>query len=75
MIQCNKNAHEAWRELIDKYEVSDEKQESLNEVTHIWNSCRIKDTIQDPDIWFNELFNLNLRLKKIRVNMRKMKMK
>ena len=32
--QCCENAHNAWKSLIEKYEVSDEKQESLNEVTN-----------------------------------------
>ena len=34
----------------------------------MWNNCRIKDTSQDSDIWFNELFHLNLKLKKIKAN-------
>ena len=55
--QCIEDAHEAWKALIE---------ESLNKVTNIWNNCRIKDTSQDTDIWFNELFDLNLRLKKIK---------
>ena len=53
--------------LIDKYEVSEEKKESLNEVTNMWNAFRIKNTIQYLDIWFNELFNLNLNFIKIMV--------
>ena len=32
--QCYYNAHYAWKAFIDKYEVSYEKQESLNEVTN-----------------------------------------
>ena len=28
--QCDENSHDAWKALIEKYEVSDEKQESLN---------------------------------------------
>ena len=64
--KCNENSHEAWKALIEKYKVSDEKQESLNEMNNRCKNCRIKDTIQDPDIWFNELFNLNLKLNKIR---------
>ena len=28
--QCNEDTHESWKAIIDKYEVSDEKQESLN---------------------------------------------
>ena len=31
-----------------------------------WNNCGIKDTSQDPDIWFNEIFNLNLKFKKFK---------
>ena len=32
--ECDNNAHDECKALIDKYEVSDEKQESLNEVTN-----------------------------------------
>ena len=39
----NYNAHVAWEALVDKYEVSDEKQEIINELTNRWNTCRIKD--------------------------------
>ena len=59
--QCDENAHEAWKYLIGKYEISDEKKESFNEVTNRWNTCGIKDTSQH-----NELFNLNLKLNKIK---------
>ena len=38
----------------------------LNEVTNSLNTCSIKDTSRYPDIWFNELYNLNLKLKKIK---------
>ena len=34
VIQCDYNAHDTWKSFIDKYEVSDEKQESFNEVTN-----------------------------------------
>ena len=66
MRQCNYNAHETWKALIEKYEVSNDKQESRNESTNIWNSFRIKDTIQDSHIWLNEAYNLNLNFKKIK---------
>ena len=48
--KCDDNAHESWKDLIEKYEVSYENQESLNEIINRWNNCRIKDTSQDPDI-------------------------
>ena len=40
------------------------KKEGLNEVTNRFNTCRIKDTSQDTDMWFNELYNLTLKLNK-----------
>ena len=51
--------------------MSDEKQEGLNEVTNRWNNWRIKDTSQYPDVWFNELFYLNLKFKNIKENYEK----
>ena len=64
--QCDENAHDSRKALIDKYEVSYEKQESSNEVTNRWNNYKIKDRSLDRYIWFNEMYNLNLNLKKIK---------
>ena len=64
--KCDEYAHYARKELIENYEVSYEKQEILIEVTNRWNNCKKKDTSLDPDIWFNELYNLNLNFKKIK---------
>ena len=64
--QCDENSYDACKSLIDKYEVSDKKQESLNEVTNRWNNCNIKDTRIDPYILFDGLYNLNLKFKKIK---------
>ena len=33
--QCDDNSHESWKNLIEIYQVSDEKQESLNLVKNI----------------------------------------
>ena len=46
--------------------MSDDEQESLNEVTNIWKNYSIKYISQDPDIWFNELYKLNLKFYKIK---------
>ena len=51
-----------------KYGVLDDKQEILNEVTNRWNNYKIKDTSLDPDIWFNEIYNLDLKFKKTKAN-------
>ena len=32
----------------------------------MWNKYRIKDTSKYPDIWFNELYNLNPKLNNIK---------
>ena len=40
--QCDENAHHARKDLIDKYEVSDEKKESLNEVKNIGTTAGIR---------------------------------
>ena len=69
--KCDENAHDARKALIDKYVLSDEKQESLNEVTNMWNNYNIKDTIIDPDIWFNELYNSNPQFNNINENYEK----
>ena len=36
------------------------------EFTNRWNTCSIKNTSQDTDTWFNELYNLNLKFNKIK---------
>ena len=64
--QCDENTHDIWEELIDKYYLSYKKQESLNKLTSRWNNCKIKDISLDPEIWFNALYNLNLKFKNIK---------
>ena len=64
--QRDNNAYDARKALIYKYEVLYEKQEILNEVTNRWNKCKIKDASIDPDIYFNELYNLNLKFNNIK---------
>ena len=54
--------------LIDKYEMSEEKQESLNEAKNRWDTCSIKDKNKNPDICLNELYNLNLKFNNIKEN-------
>ena len=68
---CDESENEAWKDLIEKYEVTDEKQDILNEVTNKWNNFRIKETSQDPYSWFNELYNLNLKFKSIKEKYKK----
>ena len=47
--EADEVAHLAWKILLNKYEVLDEKQESLTDVTEEWNSSRLGSTKIDPD--------------------------
>ena len=69
--QCDEDAHGACKALIYKYEVSNDKQETLNGVPNMWNNCKIKYTSLYEDIWFNELYNLNLKFKNIKAKYEK----
>ena len=71
--QCDENAYDVWKDLIDKYKVPYEKHESWNDVTNRWNNFNIKYNSLDPYIWFNELYNLNLNCKKIKAKYEKYK--
>ena len=64
--QCNENVPESWMALIDKYTVLEKRKSSLNKVTNMWNTCRIKGISQDPEIRFNELYTLYFRFNKIK---------
>ena len=64
--EADGDAHEAWKLLLDKYDVSSEKQISLTDVTEEWNNSRLRSTKVDPDDWFTYLYRVNVRFKKIK---------
>ena len=47
--EADENTYEAWKILLKKYEVSEEKIESLNEATKDWSKCNLGSTRNDPD--------------------------
>ena len=65
--EANENAFRAWNILLNKYEVSDEKAESLTDVTMEWHQCKLEGTEEDPDSWFSRLYRINQKFKKINV--------
>ena len=65
--EAEENAYRAWNILLNKYEVSDEKSESLTDVTMEWNQCKVEGTEDDPDTWFSCLYRINQKFKKINV--------
>ena len=40
-------------------------------MTNRWNNWKIKDTSLDPDIWFDDIYNLNLNFKNIKAKYEK----
>ena len=44
--------HKAWKILLKKYEMSDERSESLNDVTIEWHECKLEGIRNDSDNWF-----------------------
>ena len=47
--EADKNAHKAWKLLLRNHEVSDEKQESLTDVTDELNKSKLESVKMDPD--------------------------
>ena len=65
--EADENAFRAWKILRNKYEVSDEKAESLTDVTMEWNQCKLEGTEDDPDNWFSRLYRINQKFNKINI--------
>ena len=51
--------------------MSDEKQESLTDVTIEWAAFTLNGTNTDPDMWFSELFRINQKFEKIKTEYKK----
>ena len=49
IMEADGNAHFARKILLNKFEVSEQKQESLTDVTMEWAACRLTSTKMDPD--------------------------
>ena len=71
ILESNGDAYKAWNMLLNKYKVSDEKQESIKDVTIEWVECTINGTRTDPDMWFSELFRINSKFEKIKKDSKK----
>ena len=50
IMEAKEDAHKAWKIPLNKYEVSNEKQESLTDVTIEWGACTLDGTRTDPDM-------------------------
>ena len=66
IMEADENAHKAWELLLRKYEVSDEKQESLTDVTDEWHKSKLGSVKMDPDDWFSTLYRINKKFGRIK---------
>ena len=66
IMEADGDARVAWNILLNKFEVSEQKQESLTDVMMEWAACRLINTKIDPDNWFSQLYYINQKFKKIK---------
>ena len=67
IMDCEGDPYRAWMKLVEKYEASSTKAESLSDVVKEWNECKLGLSLEDPDDWFAKLFVLNQKFKEIKV--------
>ena len=66
IMDCEGDPFKAWTKLVEKYEASSTKSESLSDVVKEWNECKLGSVLEDPDDWFGKLFILNQKFKEIK---------
>ena len=66
IMDCEGDPYRAWMKLVEKYEASSTKSESLSDVVKEWNECKLGSALEDPDDWFGKLFVLNQKFKEIK---------
>ena len=71
IMDCDRDPYKAWTKLVEKYEDSSTKSESLSNIVKEWNECKLGLALEYPDNWFAKLFVLNQKFKEIKVEYRK----
>ena len=56
--------HKAWTILQEKYCATD-AEENYPELSEAFGKCKLSETKQDPELWFNDLDHLNMRIARI----------
>jgi len=64
--EADETSYKAWKLILNKYEISGEKQEILTDVTEEWNYTKLDSAQPDPDDWFSLLFRINVKFGKIK---------
>ena len=56
--------YKAWTILQEKYCATD-AEENYPELSEAFGKCKLSETKQDPELWFNDLDHLNMRIARI----------
>lgn len=68
--RCNGDPYKAWSILQEKYCATD-AEENYPELDQSFNDCKLSGTKKDPELWFNDLDHLNMRLRRINLKYEK----
>ncbi|KAI2491981.1 hypothetical protein MHU86_22566 [Fragilaria crotonensis] len=59
--RCKGDPFKAWAILQEKYCATD-AEENYPELDRAFSDCKLDGTKKDPELWFNDLDHLNMRL-------------
>ncbi|KAI2509464.1 hypothetical protein MHU86_4965 [Fragilaria crotonensis] len=62
--RCEGDPFKAWAILQEKYCATD-AEENYPELDRAFSDCKLDGTKKDPELWFNDLDHLNMRLARI----------
>ena len=68
--RCTGDPFKAWAILQEKYCATD-AEENYPELDQAFSDCKLVGTKKDPELWFNELDHLNMRLARINLKYEK----
>ncbi|KAI2499592.1 hypothetical protein MHU86_14887 [Fragilaria crotonensis] len=68
--RCEGDPFKAWAILQEKYCATD-AEENYPELDQAFSECKLDGTSKDPELWFNDLDHLNMRLARINLKYEK----
>ncbi|KAI2497189.1 gag-polypeptide of LTR copia-type [Fragilaria crotonensis] len=68
--RCDGDPFKAWAILQEKYCATD-AEENYPELDQAFNDCKLDGTKKDPELWFNDMDHLNMRLARINLKYQK----
>ena len=68
--RCDGDPFKAWAILQEKYCTTD-AEENYPELDQAFSDCKLAGTKKDPELWFNDLDHLNMRLARINLKYEK----